>query len=772
MKNTRIQGLVIVCILLSSLFAADAVYGEVSLVRTRLSAGITVERLISKNIDILAAYPDGKVDLAVDEEQLSWLQASGPRVDVLQRPALGAAQALDGNLGAYHTFDEMMSDLVAMTQDHPGLAVLDTIGTSWEGRPIVAIKISDNATVDEEEPEVFIAGCHHARELMSVEVPLMLAQYLLGGYSGGGEIAALVDGLEIWIAPMINPDGHVYVQNNHADDWWTWWRKNRRDNGDGTFGVDLNRNYGFMWGYDDAGSSPSSESVVYRGPAPFSEPETQAVRDFCNGRSFSVALSYHSYSELIIYPWGYDAIYSEDHEFFSVFSDSLARGNGYVAGCTASDILYPVNGGSDDWMYGDTSMRDEIFSCTIELNSYEEGGFAPPDTLIQPTFDKVLGLNLTLLRRAHDPVSVLGPEPPKALAVTDLADPYHMVTWSAGSPSDPNPPIGWEVVEYRDFVSAADPGSPDGEVWEFNGFTLSTARSWDTGESYWSGSGDGLENKMVLVDPWPVEVLGAVFSCRLWFDIESGWDYAYLEVSMDRGLTWSTVPGSVTTDTDPNGNNRGNGITGYSGGWVEGAFQLDQVTGVTPESTIALRFVYRTDAYVTEEGIYLDAIAAAPGYAARTVIAPAHPDTFLVIEPQTAGSYAYLVRGFDSEGHYGRPCDLAFHEVSDITGDETPALTSRLSGSHPNPFNPSTTILFTVGGRGARPGGRIPVELSVFDVSGRLVAVPLEEPMAAGDHSFTWDGRSSRGAPLASGVYFVRLRIGGSIFPHKIVLMR
>ncbi len=507
------------------LIAAASVRGaaeSTTLVRAGLPRGADFSDLTSRGIDVLAVNRDGTLDMVVTAGQLDWLRAGSMRVDILARPMLGAAADLDENLGLYHTYVEMLDALGQMVLDYPSLTMLDTIGTTHEGRVIVALKISDNAAVDESETEVLIIGCHHARELMSVDVPLMFAQYLLSNYGVSSFVTSMVDGREIWIMPMMNPDGHVYVQNNHADDWWNWWRKNRRDNGDGSFGVDLNRNYDYHWGYDDAGSSPDPSSLVYRGPSAFSEPETQAVRDFCNSREFSVALSYHSYSELIIHPWGYAPVYTEDHEMFTVLGDSLSRGNGYYVGCTATDILYPVNGDSDDWMYGETTSKNRMFSYTIELNSYEEGGFAPPDSLIAPTFDKVLGLNFTLLSRADDPYSVLGPGIPEIDPVLDLADPYHLVSWSGPEAGDPNEAVAWDVLEYAGYASSSDSGAAGGTVWELDGFTLSTARYDSSPESYYSGREDASEYTMTLIEPYSINVLGQTFQCDLWYEIEEG----------------------------------------------------------------------------------------------------------------------------------------------------------------------------------------------------------------------------------------------------------
>jgi len=769
----NIRRFMIVVFMLTVTAAPLVAVENTTLIRARLPRGAGFGDITSRGIEILSANRDGTYDMVVTPGQLEWLRSGPLSVDILARPLLGAAADLDGNLGLYHTYDEMLSALGQMVLDYPSLTRLDTIGTTHEGRVIVALKISDNAGIDESEPEVFIAGCHHARELMSVDVPLMFAQYLLSNYGVSSFVTSMVDGRETWIAPMINPDGHVYVQNYHTGDWWNWWRKNRRDNGDGSFGVDLNRNYGYHWGYDDAGSSPDPSSLVYRGPSAFSEPETQAVRDFCASREFSVALSYHSYGELIIHPWGYAAVYSDDHEMFTILGDSLSRGNDYYVGCTATNILYPVNGDSDDWMYGETASKNRIYSYTIELNTYDEGGFGPPDSLIVPTFEKVLGLNLALLSRADDPFSVLGPHRPEIAGVVDLADPAHLVSWSGPQAGDPNEPVAWELLEYTGYRSAIDPGGAGGTVWELDGFTLSPVRYSTPAKSYYSGREDGSEYTMTMIEPYPVDLFGDTLRCNLWFAIEEGWDYAYLELSTNEGLTWTTVPGNLTTTVDPNGNNRGHGITGFSGGWTAAEFWPGLVVPLLPGDAVRLRFVLSTDAYVNEEGIYVDDITPVPAYDNKAVIADAHPDTFLVREAPGIDTYAYRVRAIDGEAHTSRWSALVFHNVTDITDSgEIPALRSGMESVYPNPFNPRTTIRFTVGEDEVSHSGRARVTLEIFDVAGRSVSVLEDGYREAGSHSVSWNGTGKGGGTAASGIYFMRLTVGSRSFSRKMVLLK
>jgi len=738
------------------------------LIRVKLSADLSQSEILSRNIDIIAVYPDGTADLAVSEDDLTWIRSRSKYVRILERAGLGGASELDENLGAYHTYAELMADLTQLADDYPSLAQLDTIGYSIEGRAIVSIKISDNVTVDEDEPEVLIMGCHHARELMSVEIPLLLAHYLLENYGTSSQVRDLVDSRETWIVPMVNPDGHVYVQYNHSGDWWNWWRKNRRDNGDGSYGVDLNRNYGYMWGYDDVGSSPAPSSVVYRGTGPFSEPETRAIRDFCQARNFSIALSYHSYGELILFPWGYAPLYTDDHELFVVMSDSLKRGNDYTPGNTAMGNIYVTNGDSDDWMYGETTTKNRIFSFTIELNTYEEGGFAPPDTLILPTFEKVKEMNLAVIRVADDPYRVLGPVPPEMYSVSMLNPPNYELKWSASPSGDHNTAVKWELTEVKNLRGVLDECPSKDSLWVADGFSLSSTRYYSGSFSFYSGSGNNLRNTLGMSAFYP-STFPDTLRAKLWYDIEMDWDYAYLEASLDHGLTWITVPGNCTTNKNPNGSNRGNGITGSSGGWIDAQFYLDSIGASSKD--ILLRFVYITDSYVANEGIYIDDIYPVPVYDYLRMIASL-ADTVYHRWPDETGTYAYYVTAFDAEGHASRMSNVVFHTVDDLSYTDVPYAGSTLKQNYPNPFNPVTRISFVVGKDVAPGDSKVPVSLEIFDVSGRVVKVLLREELPSGEYSTFWDGRDSRGMALASGVYFARLVVDKEEFTRKLVILR
>jgi hypothetical protein len=144
------------------------------------------------------------------------------------------------------------------------------------------------------------------------------------------------------------------------------WRKNRRTNSDGSYGVDLNRNYGYKWGYDNNGSSPDPSSDVYRGTAAFSEPETQAIRDFAYAHDFASAVSCHTSGDHLIFPWGYTINACPEVDWFSTYSEEATTLSGYDYGNVYQTLNYFANGTTPDWMYGEQTSKEKIYGFTPE----------------------------------------------------------------------------------------------------------------------------------------------------------------------------------------------------------------------------------------------------------------------------------------------------------------------------------------------------------------------------------------------------------------------
>ena len=305
----------------------------------------------------------------------------------------------------FHTYAQMEAALFKLQSENSELVKIQSIGKSFEGRDLWAAHINSSvaslASGTSGKPGVVFMGAHHAREHLSLEVPLMLAQYLLQNKTEP-KIARLLNERDIWIMPLINPDGAEFDISKSK---YQLWRKNRSDNHDRSFGVDLNRNYGFKWG--TGGSSTRTSSEVYRGPAPFSELETQAVRDFVDSHlNLKTLLSFHSYSELILYPWGhtFEAIgNARDLSVFKKMARTMAQWNHYTP--EASSALYIASGDTTDWAYGEHG----IFAFTFELSPATQwaGGFYPGEKVIDRVFQDNLVPCLYLLDVTADPYQVI-----------------------------------------------------------------------------------------------------------------------------------------------------------------------------------------------------------------------------------------------------------------------------------------------------------------------------------------------------------------------------
>jgi carboxypeptidase T len=287
----------------------------------------------------------------------------------------------------YHNFAELTAEVNKVVSDHPSIARKSVIGKSYEGRDIMAIKISDNVATDENEPEVLFTHHQHAREHLTVEMAVYLVNLLTDNYGTDPRITNLVNGREIWILPDLNPDGGEY---DIASGSYRSWRKNRQPNpGSTNIGTDLNRNWPYNWGCC-GGSSGSPSSATYRGSAGESATEVKVVANFVRGRviggkqQIKAGIDFHTYSELVLWPYGYTyadtatGLTQDDHNALAALGQNMASTNGYTA--EQSSDLYINDGSINDWLWG----TQKIFSYTFEMypTSTTGGGFYPPDEVI------------------------------------------------------------------------------------------------------------------------------------------------------------------------------------------------------------------------------------------------------------------------------------------------------------------------------------------------------------------------------------------------------
>ena len=313
----------------------------------------------------------------------------------------------------YHTYAEVVSETAFIAQQaYPSLVRRVLLGRSYEGRDLWALKISDNVGVNEAEPEVLIDATQHAREHLTTEQAMYLVNELTSGYATDARIKNVVDTREIWIIPMVNPDGAEY---DVATGSYVYWRKNRQRTELGAdISTDLNRNWGWQWGCcEGSGTGPSSET--YRGASPFSAPETRAIGEFVLSRrvggvqQIKAAIDFHSSGELVMWPFAYTrdntapGMTQDQYDTFAALGTSMAQSNGYKPQ-QASD-LYISDGNLRDWLWG----QEAVFAYGFELWGGQYG-FYPPDEEIAAQTSRNREAVLRLAEIADCPYRATGTE--------------------------------------------------------------------------------------------------------------------------------------------------------------------------------------------------------------------------------------------------------------------------------------------------------------------------------------------------------------------------
>ncbi len=670
-----------------------------------------------------------------------------------------------GSMGGFFTYAEMLIQLDNMEALYPNLitvkAPIDTF-TSIEGRPIYWVKISDNPNVDETEPEVLYNALHHAREPASLSQLIFYMWYLLENYGTDTEIQNLVNNTEMYFVPCVNPDGYVYNETTDPNGGGMW-RKNRRNNNDGTFGIDLNRNYGFKWAYDDTGSSPSTNDETYRGPSAFSEPETQALKYFCENHQFKIAFNYHTFGNLLIYPWGYEAsIYTPDSAIFVNYAELLTTDNNYVYGTGDQTVGYIVNGDSDDWMYGEQVTKPKILSMTPEAGEASDG-FWPAQSNIIDICKANISQNLymahlvgkyavventspTVINQQNGyfnfNIQRLGLDSPAVYTASII--PLDSWITSVGAPKTYPVmsllQINQDSISYTlnssissgqafSYILRVNNGSYDNNdtITKFFGSTTvlysnngssvsgftSTGGNWGISNTEFvsapnsitdspNGNYNDFSYKTLTLNNTINLSTALSASLNFWtkWEIEAGYDYVKVEVSNDGGSTWIPLCGKYTKPGNSN-QDLGNPLyDGVQSVWVFEEMSLNNYIG----QTIKIRFQLVSDQFLSFDGFYFD--------------------------------------------------DLAVNIISTTKIDELSAKENLISPNIPNPVSTITHINIALNNKNN-------LTLTVYNALGELVK---QEKISDKQTSISVDVRA-----LSNGTYFYR--VGNESFQSKMMKM-
>jgi murein tripeptide amidase MpaA len=442
-----------------------------------------------------------QVDAVLTEAQRDELAAAGidiklkrnSRGETVQQQAV--AQALNG-FQVFRSWDEaggIRDELYALATNNPQLIKLSVIGTTAQGREIIALKVTAGARTmpDGKRPAVLFASLQHAREWIGVEVNRRLLHHFVNNWRANQkEIKSLLQTTELWFVIVANPDGYEFTFDIER-----LWRKNLRDNnGDGQItladGVDLNRNFDEHWGYDDEGSSPDGSEETYRGPSPASEPETQALQDLIGRVKPRFLSNLHSFGQQLLYGQGWQVgTLDADNPIYVALAgtDALPAIPGFDPGQSA-DMLYIANGETTD--FADT--RAGTVAITIELGEGIPGaGFVFPDNeaLVQAEFQKTLPFHLGLVRSAKGPATPASP-------VGIVPQPFYL------DQDDIDPQNGHHsLFDFKFAVSYGDPQEvrvlarrslgPVTVRYRINGGVVRTASTseWSGGARYGPGNG-------------------------------------------------------------------------------------------------------------------------------------------------------------------------------------------------------------------------------------------------------------------------------------------
>jgi murein tripeptide amidase MpaA len=397
------------------------------------------------------------------------------RADISRR---GYTNRDDSWFTTYHTLDEFNAFIDSLVTNHPTLASSFTIGTSIEGRPIRGIRFTgpdQPGNPRSARPALLFNGGQHAREWINPAVTIYIAHKYLSDYASDPRIRAIVDSTETIVVPILNPDGYVYTWTTNRN-----WRKNRRLVTGTTYGVDLNRNWGYQWGGEGSSNVPSDET--YRGAAGFSEPESAALRDLTASEPrIRAHIDFHSAALLILSPWAYTGALPADAALFDRINRDMAAGIQSVHGVfyrpgPTYTTIYPAAGAVQDWMYGERG----ILSFGIELRAGSPNIFVLPTDQIIPNCEEIIEGVKRLSEFVATPLwfSITSPLPawasttiptPLTLQVRDgsqALDPSSVTLFSRTFPQSTFTPVPL-VAGLPTFYPASIPPAPCGKHTEF-----------------------------------------------------------------------------------------------------------------------------------------------------------------------------------------------------------------------------------------------------------------------------------------------------------------
>jgi len=600
-----------------------------------------------------------------------------------------------GSMGGFYTYDEINAELDSMHLRFPTLvssrqSVSNT--TSIEGRNIYYVRLSNNSEILQDKPRILYVALTHAREPAGMQQLFFYMYYLLENYETNSTIAYILDNCELYFVPCANPDGYVFNQTTNPNGGGMH-RKNTRPNNTSNPGVDLNRNYGYNWGYDNTGSSPNPQMDTYRGTEGFSEPETYAIKEFTEEFQFTFAKDIHCYSNLLIYPWGFapDSL-TEDSTLYITYSSIMTEYNGYAYGTPNQTVGYTGNGGAFDWFHGEQITKPKTMAWTPEAGDANDG-FWPEISRIEDICEVNLESNIylalfsTKYARVKDigenfinesgyfkfNIQSLGLDTPSHFTVSiepitsnisEIGNALYFntlnilessidsiyyelsMTVNEGDIVEYKYKIETENGQYYSDVFTKIVGSPQ-IIFEDDGNSMDNwiSTHWDiTDESSCNGNfsitdspyGNYPSNAIRhIISKNEIDLTNATYSelrfCTKW-DLLAGYDYVELSASIDDGYSWEPLCGKNTKKLAQNDNNYA--YDGSKPNWIQETVSLNNYLG----KQLLLKFELHSSwvFWIQNDGFYFDDMKILAIIDSSTIINNVEHENMIKIWPNPA----------------------------------------------------------------------------------------------------------------------------------------
>ncbi len=720
----------------------------------------------------------------VDENELQFMQNAGIRYEILisdvsrfirerNRISVSEMNLLQesmtekygiegfrfGTMGGHLTYDQMRYHLDTMMQKYPTLIKQDDVyGYTLDGNYVLAYKISKNPSVsDTNKTEVMYNGLIHAREPMSMMSMIYFMYYLLENYGRDPEVTYLLEHRQLWFIPCLNPDGYKYNESTNPSGGGMW-RKNRWRGSNGTvYGVDLNRNFGYMWGYDNTGSSPDSNDETFRGRYAFSERETQFIRNFCQTHKIKTEVDGHTYGHYFMYPWAYINAMCPDSFMYIRMAQEITQNTAYDYGYSGQLLGYNSNGAARDWEYGEQTTKQKIFAYTNEIGTGSDDFWAP--------------------------VSRIYP------LCQELVNPYLYVAWAGGK---------WTLMENYTFdktqYAAGDSGTlkvmlrSKGVVTNFPYTHQITCAQDGIGFQSPSGAGsfaswgerDTLAYKFYIAGDinasggfcLNLEVkFNTVDLLKRTFTIPVGVPETVFSDDAEGGMTnWTTAGSSggawnVTTTSYHSGTKS---FTDSPSGNYAKLCDLKMTNlslfNFTEYPVVILNFwqKYNTQSYHDYCDIDVSTNSGAQWFTVDHYAGTnaSWHEKNVDISKWVGGKNSVKIRfrltandTIHSDGWYIDDFSVRAYRnptAISVEDDHLSIYRFSLEPNYPNPFNPSTTIRFFL-----KESGH--VRLTVYNTLGQEVRTLIDGYQSRGERSAVWNGLNRNGAAVSNGLYICRL---------------